>query len=336
VNGDKVMTDCRDVLIYGEVTDRGLASITKELLNGGKQLAESLGEELHVVFAGHSVYDRAREACTFGAQKTYVVEDPSLGSYSGDTFVACLKQVVERLKPRILLFGHSEVGADLGPRLAFKMEQAISTDCVALEIEKDSKTLIRTKPVYGGLAMAVFASDGFPQVATVRAKSMNPAEKTGPGGGEPTRLDVDLGKVTERVRVLGRVTEETKGVKLEDAEVIVSGGRGMGGTDGFEALKEMGTLVNGAIGGSRVAVDNGWIPTSLQVGLTGTIVAPRVYIAVGISGASQHMTGCAHSQRIIAINKDAAAPIFTQAHFGVVGDWRTIIPAFVEKLRELG
>jgi electron transfer flavoprotein alpha subunit len=125
-------------------------------------------------------------------------------------------------------------------------------------------------------------------------------------------------------------------VKLEDAEVIVSGGRGMGGPEGFKELEEVRRLLNGAIGGSRVAVDNGWIPTSLQIGLTGTIVAPRVYIAVGISGASQHMTGCGRSQRIIAINKDGTAPIFKQAHFGVVGDWKAVLPAFIEKLKEMG
>jgi electron transfer flavoprotein alpha subunit len=138
------------------------------------------------------------------------------------------------------------------------------------------------------------------------------------------------------VKVRDRLTEEAKGVRLEDAEIIVSGGRGMGGSEGFKELEKVGKLLNGAVGGSRVAVDNGWIPTSHQIGLTGTIVAPRVYIAVGISGASQHMTGCARSQRIIAINKDAAAPIFKQAHFGVVGDWKAVLPAFVEKLKELG
>jgi electron transfer flavoprotein alpha subunit len=294
VNGEQAMTDSRNVLVFGEVTDGGIASITRELLNGGKELAGSLGEELHVVFIGDSVYSRASEACAFGANKTYVVEDPGLGKYSGDAFVACLGQVVAKLKPRVLLFGHSEVGADLGPRLAFELQQAISTDCVALEIDNNSTTLLRTKPVYGGLAMAVFSSEGFPQMATVRPKSMSPAEKAGCDG-EPTRLAVDLGLVADRVKVTGRVVEEAKGIKLEDAEVIVSGGRGMGGSDGFDALQKIANMVSGAIGGSRVAVDNGWIPTSLQVGLTGTIVAPRVYIAVGISGASQHMTGCARS-----------------------------------------
>ena len=210
------------------------------------------------------------------------------------------------------------------------------TDCVALEVDRETGTILRTKPIYGGLAMAVLASDGFPQIATVRPKSMSPAEKTGSAAGKTILLDVDAGTIAPRVKVLERTTEETKGVRLEDAEIIVSGGRGIGGPDGFKELEEVGRLLNGTVGGSRVAVDNGWIPTSLQIGLTGTIVAPRVYIAIGISGASQHMTGCARSQRIIAINKDAAAPIFKQAHFGVIGDWKAVLPAFIEKLKELG
>jgi len=330
------MTDYRNILIYGELAEGGLASITKELLNGGRKLADDLGEELHVLFVGASVADPAREAFDFRVDRIYVKEDRCLERYEGDAYAAVLAQAAEKLRPRIVLFGNTEVGADLGPRFAFKVQQAVATDCVALEVDRETGTLLRTKPVYGGLAMAVLGSDGFPQVATVRPKSMPPAEKTGSGEGEPYTIDVDMTAVSPRVKVLGRTTEETKGVRLEDAEVIVSGGRGMGGPEGFKKLEEVSRFLSGTVGGSRVAVDNGWIPTSLQVGLTGTIVAPRVYIAVGISGASQHMTGCARSQRIIAINKDSAAPIFKQAHFGVVGDWKAVLPAFLEKLKELG
>jgi electron transfer flavoprotein alpha subunit len=336
VSGDTVMPDFEHIMIYGELADGNLASITKELLNGGKKLADSLGEELHVLFVGNGVTGQAREALAFGADKAYVVDDSRLDRYEGESYAAVLAQVVEKMRPRILLFGNTETGADLGPRLAFRRQLPVTTDCVALEVDREAKTLLRTKPVYGGLAMAVLASDGFPQIATVRPKSMSPAEKAGPVAGEPVPLDVDMSVIAPRVRVLERTIEQAKGVRLEDAEIIVSGGRGMGGLDGFKELEEVGRLLNGTVGGSRVAVDNGWIPTSLQVGLTGTIVAPRVYIAVGISGASQHMTGCARSQRIIAINKDATAPIFKQAHFGVVGDWKTVLPAFIEKLKELG
>jgi electron transfer flavoprotein alpha subunit len=330
------MTDFKHVMMYGELTEGGLASITRELITGGRNLADTLGEELHVLFAGSGIADRARDALAFGVDKVYVAEDPGLERYEGDAYVTILVQALGKLQPRILLFGNTDVGADLGPRLAFRLGRPITTDCVTLDIDQETKALLRTKPVYGGLAMAVSAAEGLPQIATVRPKSMNPADKTGSMEAPVIKIDVDLRGFTPRVKVKDRVIEEAKGVKLEDAEIIVSGGRGMAGPDGFKELEELGRMLNGAIGGSRVAVDNGWIPTSQQVGLTGTIVAPRVYIAVGISGASQHMTGCARSQRIIAINKDATAPIFKQAHFGVVGDWKAVLPAFVEKLKELG
>ena len=247
-------------------------------------------------------------------------------------------QVVEKLKPRVFLFGNGDVGADLGPRLGFLLKKGVTTDCVTLDVDPATKGLVRTKPVYGGLALSVTAavSDQFPEIATVRPKSMAPADRRENRTGEPVALTVDFASFSPRVKVLGRTIEESKGVKLEEAEIIISGGRGMGSADGFKELEEAGRILGGAVGGSRVAVDNGWVPTSHQIGLTGTIVAPRVYIAVAISGASQHMTGCARSQRIIAINKDGTAPIFKQAHFGVVGDWKTVLPAFMEKLKSLG
>ena len=330
------MADYKHVMVFGELAGTGLASITKELLNGGRKLADKLGEELHAVFLGDGIAGRAAEACAVGADRAYAVEDPKLGKYTGDLFAAAIVQVIEKLGPRIVLFGNSDVGADLGPRAAFKLKRVIATDCVSLEIEPKTKTLLQTKPVYGGLAMTVLASDGFPQMATVRPKSITPADRSQSGTTPAMRIDVDLSAAPDRIRVVNRVVEEAKGVKLEDAEIIVSGGRGMGGPEGFKELEDVAKFLNGAVGGSRVAVDNGWIPTSHQVGLTGTIVAPRVYVAVGISGASQHMTGCARSQRIIAINKDPAAPIFKQAHFGVVGDWKVVLPALTEKLKELG
>jgi electron transfer flavoprotein alpha subunit len=330
------MSDNRNIVIYGELNEGGLASITKELLNGGRKLADELDEELQVLFVGNEVRSRAEEAFAFGADKVYVIEGSAFVEYEGEVHTVALVQALEQLAPRFLLFGNTEVGADLGPRVAFRLHSAIATDCVTLDVEGETKGLLRTKPVNGGLAMAVFSSVGFPQIATMRPKSMNPAERTSAGEGKAVSLNIDLGAYSSRVRSLGKAIEETKGIKLEDAEIIVSGGRGMGGPEGFKEIERVAEILKGAVGGSRVAVDNGWIPTSLQIGLTGTIVAPRVYLAIAISGASQHMTGCSRSQRIIAINKDGSAPIFKQAHFGVVGDWKTVLPAFVEKLKELG
>jgi electron transfer flavoprotein alpha subunit len=330
------MKDARNVLVYGELNTDGLSSMTKELLSGGRKLADDLGEELQILFAGDEADRRVREGLSFGADKVYFIEDPRLATYEGGVFAPFLIAAVRELDPRILLFGHTDVGADLGPRAAFGMGRAIATDCVALEIGRETRNLLRTKPVNGGLAMAVLEGEGFPQMATVRPKSMTPAEKGEASSDQVVKMRVVVDTIDQSVKIQGRTMEETKGVRLEDAEIIVSGGRGMGGPDGFRQLEEMGRLLGGAIGGSRVAVDNGWIPTSSQIGLTGTIVAPRVYIAIGISGASQHMTGCARSQRIIAINKDATAPIFKQSHYGVVGDWKDVLPAFTKKMKELG
>ena len=329
------MADSSNVLIYGEIIDGKIAPITKELIGGGRKLADDLGEELHVLFMGDQVGEVAQEAFAFGADKAYVVEHPMLSEYLTDFYMSSLAQVIEMVTPRVLLFGQTDIGRDLGPRLSFRLCTEIVTDCVELSIEPDTKYLLRTKPVYGGMAMATYAGEGFPQMATVRSQSLPVAERSAATEGALVRLDVNLDQIEPRVSFVERVTEEAEGIKLEDADIIVSGGRGIGGAEGIKQLEEAAKTLKAAVGASRAAVDNGWMPTSCQVGLTGKIVAPKVYIAVGISGASQHMTGCSRSQRIVVINKNAAAPIFKQAHFGVVGDWKSVFPAFMEKLKTL-
>jgi len=329
------MADSKNVMIFGEIVEGKLGAITKELLGGGRKLADELSEVLCAVFIGDHITELAREAFAFGADQVYVVDNPRLAYYQTDLYICSMAEVIERERPRILLFGHTDMGADLGPRLSFRLNRAIVTDCVELSMEMDTEYLLRTKPVSGGIAMATYVSEGFPQLATVRPKSLPPAERGASLAGVTIPIDVDLDQVASRVNVVERVKEEVEGIKLEDAEVIVAGGRGIGSPEGFKELEQAAKFLKGAMGGSRVAVDNGWIPSSLQIGLTGTIVAPRLYLAVAISGASQHMTGCSRSQRIVAINKDPAAPIFKQAHFGVVGDWKVVLPAFINKLRTL-
>jgi electron transfer flavoprotein alpha subunit len=329
------MADYKHVMIYGEIADGKIAAITKELLGGARKLADELGEELHVFFIGDDISEPAREAIAFGADKVYIINNPSLKRYHTEFYMAGAKGVVEKENPRFLLFGHTDMGADLGPRLAFRLNTVIATECVELSIEQDTKHLLRTKPVYGGLAMATYTSDDFPQMATVRPKSLTPAEKNDERKGELIPLAMDFDVSASPVTILGKVIEEVEGVKLEDAEVIVSGGRGIGDPEGFKQLEEAAKFLKGAVGGSRVACDNGWVPTTSQVGITGKIVAPLLYLAVGISGASQHMSGCSRSKKIVAINKDPAAAIFKQAQFGVVGDWKVILSAFIDKLKTL-
>ena len=268
------------------------------------------------------------------ADRVLVADDPMLKYYNVDLYIVPFLVVVEKERPRFVLFGHTDTGSDLGPTLSFHLGMPITTDCVELSVDEETKRLLTTKPVYGGLAMATLTSDDAIQMATIRPKSLPQAERTGPEG-IAVPVDCSLGTAAPRMKVLDKVVEEVEGIKLEDAEVIVSGGRGIGGPEGFKDLGELAKFLKGTVGASRVACDSGWMPPKQQVGLTGTIVAPRLYIALGISGASQHMTGCARSKTIVAINKDPNAPIFKEAHYGVVGDWKVILPAFMNKLRSM-
>ena len=205
----------------------------------------------------------------------------------------------------------------------------------ALEIDSGSKRMLATKPIYGGNAQAVYTSDSDPQIATVRAKVMAALEPDASRKGEVITVESGLDSSAIRTKVLEEVKEEIEGIKLEDATVVVSGGRGIGGPEGFQQLAELAKLLKGAVGASRPACDSGWMPDTAQVGLTGKIVTPDFYLAVGISGSSQHMAGCSSSKCIVAINKDPEANIFKEARYGVVGDWKKVLPTFIQKVKEL-
>ncbi len=329
------MSEYKGVMIYGEVIEGKLSGIATELLGCGRKLANALGNGLCMVLVGSGVSSLAQEAIAFGADKVYVVDDPLLKDYQTDSYVSVMEKVTQQVMPNVLLLGQTFVGRDLAPRLAFRLATAATMDCVALTIDPNSKRLLRTKPVYGGNAQALFTSETDPQIATVRAKTMSPMERDDSRKGEVITIEAGLDASVIRTRVLEKVKEKLEGVKLEDASVVVSGGRGIGGAEGFQQLAELAKLLKGAVGASRPPCDNGWIPDTQQVGLTGKIVAPGLYLAVGISGASQHLAGCSGAKTIVAINKDAESGIFKVAHYGVVGDWKKIIPAFTQKVKEL-
>jgi len=329
------MAEYKGVMIYGEVTEGKLAAIATELLGCGRKLANDLGQELYTVLAGSDISGPAQEATAFGADKVYVVDDPLLKDYQTDSYVLTLEKVVKEVMPQILILGQTSIGRDLAPRLAFRLETAASMDCIELAIDPDSKLMLQTRPVYGGNAQAIFTCETYPQIATVRAKAMSPPERDASRQGEIITIEADLDPSTIRTKVLERVTEEVEGVKLEDAAAIVSGGRGIGGADGFKQLEELAKILNGTVGATRPPCDNGWVPDGWQVGLTGKIVTPDLYIAVALSGSSQHMSGCSGSKNIVAINKDPEANIFKEARFGIVGDWKEVLPAFTEKVKEL-
>ncbi len=329
------MAEYKGVLVHCEGSEGKLAAIATELLGCGRKLADELKEELCAVLIGSGVSGLAKEAIAFGADKVYVVDDPLLKDFQTDSYVLVMEKVVKQVMPQILLLGQTSSGRDLAPRLAFKLNTAASLDCVELAIDPDSKRLLQTKPVYGGNAQAIFTCQSDPQIATVRTKAMQPLQRDDSRKGETINIEAGIDPSAVRTKVLEKVPEEIEGIKLEDAEVIVSGGRGIGSTEGFKQLEELAKLLKGAVGATRPPCDNGWVPDGLQIGLTGKIVAPNLYIAVALSGSSQHMSGCSGSKTIIAINKDPEANIFRVAQYGVAEDWKKILPALTAKVKEL-
>jgi len=329
------MADNSGVMILTEVANGKLAAISAELLGAGRKLADDLGEELSALLIGSEVGGLAQEAIAFGADKVFVVDDPLLKNYRTDSFTSVVEKVVKEVNPKVLLMGQTSIGRDLAPRVAFRLDTAVSMDCVELAIDADSKQLLMTKPVYGGNARAIFTTESMPQMATLRAKAGEPLARDDSRKGEVVTIEAGLDESAVRTNVLDTVLEEVEGIKLEDANVIVSGGRGIGGPEGFKELEELARLLKGAMGASRPPCDNGWVPDTIQVGLTGKIVSPDLYIAVAISGSSQHLAGCSGSKTVVAINRDPDANIFKEASFGVVGDWKKVVPAFKEKVKEL-
>jgi electron transfer flavoprotein alpha subunit len=329
------MADNKSVMIFIEVTDGKLAAIAKELLGAGRKLANDLTEELSALVIGNGVANIAAEAIAFGADKVYVVDDPLLKDYRTDSYVTVVEKVVKQVNPRILLMGQTTIGRDLAPRAACRLVTAAILDCIALEIDTATKQILLTKPVYGGNARAIYTMETLPQMATVRAKAMTAMAPDSSRKGEVVAIDAALDPAAIRTNVLQKVVAEVEGIKLEDASVVVAGGRGIGGPDGFKQLEELAKLLRGAVGATRPPCDSGWVPDTIQIGLTGKIVSPYVYIAVALSGASQHLAGCSGAKNIIAINRDPEANIFKEARFGIVGDWKKIIPAFQAKIKEL-
>ena len=329
------MADATGVLVIGQVSAGGLDSTVAELLAAGRGLAGSLGEELSVALLGDSVDAPAQQAIAHGAERVYAVTSPLLSEYHADLYLSALNSLCREVSPRVVLVARTAEGRELAPRLAFRLGVGLAQDCLEVSVDESTKTLLANRPVYGGNAIAVVSCEHTPQVAAIRPKAYEPAEMDSSRQGQVVSFPVDLDASLVRTRVVETVREEAEGVKLEDARVVVSGGRGLGGPDPFSGLENLAKLLGGAVGASRAAVDSGWVPPSYQVGLTGKSITPDLYITVAISGASQHMAGCSGAKCIVAINKDADANIFKDARYGVVGDWETVLPALTEAVGEL-
>ena len=326
-----------EILILGEIKKGSLDLKTIELLGAGKKLASELDGEYSLLLIGDSVSKVADEALSHGPARVYKMEHPLLEGFKPDLWLAALEQACGKISPEILLMSHSFVGMELGPRLSSRLNSRLTTDCIDLSIDPADGLLLRTKPVSGGNAISVFKFEGEPQLATVRGKVFAAAEPVDATGAiEEITPEIDESMI--RVESLEIVEEES--VALDKASVVVAGGAGLGEEDGFELLEELAEALgksfdNVMIGCSRVAVDKGWISSDHQVGLTGTLISPDIYVAVGISGAIQHLVGMVHAKKIIAINTDKSCNMFKVADYGIVEDYEDVIPALIEKLEEL-
>jgi electron transfer flavoprotein alpha subunit len=328
------MADNKGILVVGEAAEGKLLPITAEILGAGRKLADELKEPLVCIIIGTGLGDTGKAAVAAGADKVLLADDAQLKDYENSTYMQVMEKAVAELAPKVIIMGQTANGRDLAPRLAFKLGVSAVMDCLELAI--DGGKLQCTRPVYGGNAKAIFTSDAVPQIATLRVKAGTPLAPDAGRAGEVVAFAVALDASKIKAKVLETIKEEVAGVKIEDASAVIAGGRGMGGPEPFtKELADLAKILKGAVGASRPPCDNKWVPDSIQIGLTGKIIAPELYIAVGISGSSQHMSGCSGAKCIVAINKDPEANIFKEARFGVVGDWKVVLPAFTAKVKEL-
>jgi len=327
------MSDYQGVVVYCETKDEKILPIAAEGLGIGRKLADTLGQELAAIIIGNNAL--AQQAIAAGADKAYIFDNTQLKEYQPDAYISVLEKAIKQIKPQVVMMGQTDNGREMAPRLAARLGTAATLDCVDLAIDPGTKRLLQTKPVYGGNAQVVMVTETDPQFVTIRTKAFAPLTPDTARKGEMVSITAGIDKSVIKAKILNRVVEEVAGIKLEDATVVVAGGRGIGSVDGFKQLDGLARFLKGAVGASRPACDNNWISDTAQVGLTGKIIAPEVYIAIGISGSSQHMSGCSGAKTIIAINKDKEANIFRYARYGVVGDWKKVIPAFSQKLKEL-
>ena len=324
----------RGVWVFAEVAQGALARVSLELLGEGARLAQALGQELCAVLIGHQVEPLAAELATHGASRVFLADHPDLAAYSTLAYTRVLGDLIRAHSPAVLLVGATPLGRDLAPRLSRRLDLGLTADCTELAIDPDTGNLLQTRPAFGGNVMAtIYTPRVRPQMATVRPGVMALPEIDPGAQAEIVNAEVNLEPADLVVKLRSFTPEEKRGVDLAEAKVIVAGGRGCGGPEGFALLTELAELLGAELGGTRVAVEEGWITVDRQIGQTGQTVRPELYIACGISGAIQHRAGCLGSRYIVAINRDKRAPIFKVADYAVVGDVRKVVPAMISALK---
>ena len=326
----------KDVWVFIETKDGKARNVGLELLNPGRRLAGIQGGKAVALVIGHNCEDAVKEAIAHGADKVLLVDNEVYGHYSTDAYTAAIVHCVEADCPTTILMGASPLGRDLGPRVAGRLKTGLTADCTSLDIDEATGKVAWTRPAFGGNLMAtILCPFTFPQIGTCRPGVNKKLEADYSRTAEVEKVDFVFPADKIRIKLIETIAEEGEKVDLEGAEIIVSGGRGLGDASGFDLIREFAKELGAAVGASRAAVDAGWIPYEHQVGQTGKTVGPKLYIACGISGALQHLAGMKTSDVIVAINKDEEAPIFGVANYGIVGDLYKVIPIMIEEYKKV-
>ncbi|ESE30938.1 MAG: electron transfer flavoprotein subunit alpha/FixB family protein [[Eubacterium] brachy] len=323
----------KDIWVFAEQRQGKITPVVIELLGEGRKLADTKGIKLNAILLGKDVNGLAEELIAYGAETVYVADDPLLENFTTDGYTKVIVDAVNEIKPEIVLIGATNIGRDLAPRIASRLNTGLTADCTKLEIDPEDGKIKQTRPAFGGNIMAtIICPDARPQMSTVRPGVMDKAVRNDDNKGNIVPLKYDIKESDIRTKIIEIVKHAVEKVSLTDANIIVSGGLGLQNADGFKLIEELADKLGGVVGSSRAAVDAGWIDKSHQVGQTGTTVKPNLYIACGISGAIQHLAGMKESSIIVAINKDPDAPIFSVADYGIVGDLYKVIPEIISEI----
>lgn len=324
----------KNVWVCLEQTGGKIAGVSFEMVSGARKLADQLSSQVCAVLMGDQVQDQAKEAFAYGADVVYVCDDAVLKDYRTESWCAVLETLIKEHDPKILLVAATGNGRDLAARLSSRLGVGLASDCVGLALEGEQ--LVATRPTFGGNIMAdvAFQANGV-NMCTIRPNSMSKNEPAPGRTGEIVDVPAPVQEADIRTQVKEIIAKASGEISLADAQIIVSGGRGLGDASGFDLIREAAATLGAAVGASRAAVDAGWIPYEHQVGQTGKTVSPKLYIACGISGALQHLAGMKTSDVIVAINKDEEAPIFGVANYGIVGDLYKVLPVMIEELKKV-
>lgn len=323
-----------EVWVFAEQRNNKIVRVVLELLGKAKELAGNLNVKIAAILLTDKDNKLSKELISYGADKVYLVESDLLKNYQTDLYTKVIANNINNAKPQIVLYGATHIGRDLAPRIAQRINTGLTADCTALDITEDH-LLLQTRPAFGGNLMAqIICKKHKPQMSTARPGVFKMLEKNINKKGEVINIKADISDKDKRVNIIEIIKETKKKVNLEDAEIIVSGGRGLGNKENFKLIEELASLLKAEIGASRAAIDSGWVDKDHQVGQTGKTVRPKLYLAIGISGAIQHRAGMQSSDLIIAINKDGNASIFEVADYGIVGDLFKVVPEIIAALKQ--